>query len=79
MTRKIDEPEALDEASLEQITGGAEVVRSLGGLRSDGELVQANTVSGISKASLIGGKDDVLIQNIGFPDDQGGSKIIKGK
>lgn len=40
MTQQNDTPQDLEDAVLEEITGGAEVV-SDAGLRSDGELVQA--------------------------------------
>lgn len=68
-------PEILPDDALEDVEGGAGYLK-LGDIKGE-SVIGFGTVTGINVADTIyagsvGGKGDVLIQNIGFPDDGGG-------
>lgn len=76
MTDKNDKPEILDEEALNDVAGGfttEEIKTPPIGMKDKDSF---DTVTDLRRPSLTGGKDDVLIQNIGFPDT---GKSIKSK
>lgn len=64
---KDNDPTILADADLDGAAGGVVKIMKL-----DAMADSFTTVTGINKTSLKGDKGDVLIQNIGFPDDGGG-------
>ena len=73
--KKDDDPTIIPETDLDDVAAGMKIPNIFSGdskLIDDFSLSKSTTIT----ADIKGDKGDILIQNIGFPDDQGGSGKI---